>query len=363
VEESIRENIILTLMDLNDYFRKFCDVILAIHKMDTSPNIVVMDTIGELVYVQDSKDYSEDTEKNCKKRENRLIPGIYNIIQTFKRPFKKYQMPPPDVSRRSLIIEDITKYLREDYTLDAKLFSKDFDLQTKTNYELLESLQTMALDIHLKTTVDNLQILLKRIPHIFQNSDVQAQLQIFRRGIQLVRDTLIEELGLLDCHYFFVQTLLENIHLDSFNPKALEMNNYMKRHRQTLDRTFSIAEDQQPRLPCVFPYFLQFKDIDYEITSITEFRMLQAEYKKIIQTVRLTDSIPNKWPQTLPNLSSHTGKPLLTIRDAEDYTEVLSSYNYFVRKMEAVRDDWTRTLRHIHPALLLISQLDSSNLL
>jgi len=90
------------------------------------------------------------------------------------------------------------------------------------------------------------------------------------------------------------------------------------------------------------------------IGTMVEFKMYQAEYKKIRQIVqKFQDSVPKKWPQQLPNLSSHNGKPFLQIRDPADYMEILSSYWVYIRKMEATRNDWTVLLRTLHPAVLL----------
>jgi len=61
--------------------------------------------------------------------------------------------------------------------------------------------------------------------------------------------------------------------------------------------------------------------------------------------------IPQKWPQSLPNLSAHDGKPYFQVKGQEDYILILGAYFEFVTKMENLKNEWTFTVRLLYESL------------
>jgi len=131
------------------------------------------------------------------------------------------------------------------------------------------------------------------------------------------------------------------------------MGRYFKKHGQKLEGIFRTEElEFIPNFPLKIPYFMELKDNEVEITNVTDYKRWKADYfhmKTIV--LKLEDSIPKKWPQILPNLSTHTGEPQLIIQDKDDFTWVMVSYHTFVLKMESLKNEWTVTLRSLNYAL------------
>ena len=62
-------------------------------------------------------------------------------------------------------------------------------------------------------------------------------------------------------------------------------------------------------------------------------------------------AVPQKWPQVLPNLSTHNGKPPIKIGNETDYSLILGHYYEFVNTMEKLKDGWTFALRILYQFL------------
>jgi len=75
---------------------------------------------------------------------------------------------------------------------------------------------------------------------------------------------------------------------------------------------------------------------------------------------KLESAIPTKWPQILPNLSTHNGKPQLIVKSSSDYILVLSNYKSFVVRMIKLKDHWTFSLRALYKLLGAIKNIDEN---
>jgi len=108
------------------------------------------------------------------------------------------------------------------------------------------------------------------------------------------------------------------------------------------------------------PYFTELKDTEIEIGNVADYKKFRAEYINIMKTIilKMEEAIPKKYPQILPNLSTHSGKPPLVIRDQDDFAWVLASYHNFVSKMECLKNEWTVTLRTLYPAVQQMEEFE-----
>jgi len=105
-------------------------------------------------------------------------------------------------------------------------------------------------------------------------------------------------------------------------------------------------------LPFKVPHLLQTSNILVEVTNMDEFRRLKTEYDRVVAMVeKMKNSVPQKWPQTLPNLSTHNGKPPLTICNSADFSLVLGRYYEFINTMEKLKDSWTFALRIFYQSM------------
>jgi len=256
-----------------------------------------------------------------------------------------------------LPIADLTRYLREDKTVLATQFVADFKKQMKSNYESLSNTNLTVLRHSIKNFVANQQMLMEHAPDTFQEEAIHKKLCVFYKDCSLIKDILADLSTLLEGHLQFVQTVLENIHLDSFSDIATTTGLYFSKHKQRL-AIFELPDGQYPPFPLKIPYFMELNDGDVDVMNETDYLRWKNEYKKLLTNIvsKLEEAIPKKWPQTIPNLSTYNGKPLLLVRDPEDFCWIMSSYHLFISKMELLNNDWTVTLRVLYPSLLMIQK-------
>jgi hypothetical protein len=57
---------------------------------------------------------------------------------------------------------------------------------------------------------------------------------------------------------------------------------------------------------------------------------MKLAYTKIQEMLhKLEETVPTKWPQTLPNMSTHNGKPMIQIENKSDYATILGKFSIF----------------------------------
>jgi len=61
--------------------------------------------------------------------------------------------------------------------------------------------------------------------------------------------------------------------------------------------------------------------------------------------------IPIKWPQDLPNLSTHNGKPCLIIKDKNSYSLILGSYSQYLKRLDSLKNEFTLCIRSFYKFL------------
>jgi len=158
------------------------------------------------------------------------------------------------------------------------------------------------------------------------------------------REALDVLLGFLEGHLTFCQSILENYHLASFSAARIKLADYFNRHRQIFDQYFGCATP--PTLPFKVPHLLNSSEVIVEVKTQSEYHRLKTEYEKVVPMIeKMKASVPQKWPQILPNLSTHDGKPPLKIGNDFDFGLVLGQYYEFITGMEKLKDSWTFALR------------------
>jgi len=201
--------------------------------------------------------------------------------------------------------------------------------------------------------------LYEKFPNIFYDEAFLSKIELFEVESTKFRDVLVEESEKLSAHTQFIGTLLESIHINSFSFTSVNVRNYFQKYGQYLDLVLNVDDNFTPDLPIKIPSFLDLHDTEIEINDIKDFTRFKTEYKKITTNIvsKLQEKLPIKWPQSLPNLSTHTGKPILCIRDQDDYIQVLCHYNQYITKLDNIRDDWDITLRLLIPGILLTQKI------
>lgn len=131
-----------------------------------------------------------------------------------------------EILAKDLVICDIKRYLRKDGTVDAAIFIENFKKQINFNFDTL-NLNTMR---HWRTCMKSISVSLEqlrdRAPHIFSfNNDklLLQKIESFHDHSEQFKQILIEESELLSDHLQFVETVLENLHLDSFSTTSINI--------------------------------------------------------------------------------------------------------------------------------------------
>jgi len=176
------------------------------------------------------------------------------------------------------------------------------------------------------------------------------------------KERLEELLGFLETHIAFCENMLENVHLNSFTERNLQVDAYYEKHKKELDLTF--ADPNQPRtFPLKILNVCQFQSSEIIVENESQWNLVYDEYVKYFlpQIKLLQNSLPTQWPQYLPNLSSIDGKPRLLICNAKDYKTITGCYAAFTKRMDTLKTTWIMQLRNCYKVVECMKCFSTEN--
>jgi len=247
-------------------------------------------------------------------------------------------------------ISDLTEYLDESGYITASKFVDKFKIQLKTNFTKLEKFEFIKMRNRFKKLVTNIdQVFERRINQLITQAMIKKLDRLYKQIFEM-RDTLVDELDYLEKHLDFCHNLLESINLESFSDQTVNVAKYLSKHRDTFLLAFETKE--QPKFPINIPHIQNLSEDIIMISTEAELKHMFKPYSMMRDIVKVMEQfIPQKWPQSLPNLSAHDGKPYFQVKNQDDYTLVLGAYFEYVTKMENLKNEWTFTVRLLYESL------------
>lgn len=96
----------------------------------------------------------------------------------------------------------------------------------------------------------------------------------------------------------------------------------------------------------------QLRDDIVEVKTEQQYKVMKKTYDQLVTlSERLKRSLPREFPKELPNLSTHDFMPRLLIRNEKDYILVVKSFAEYLRRLEALKKNWTNTVRSLYNVL------------
>jgi len=176
------------------------------------------------------------------------------------------------------------------------------------------------------------------------NGDIAYQkVSDLRRSIGILRDKVEDLLQYLEGHLSFSCSVLEHVHLESFSARTVKIGRFYEAHHDLLDKVFLVNDDGEiPPFPIVIPNIQQLSESVLSIENMSQWQQVKMSYvEEILPKVQqMLVAIPQKWPQTLPNLSTHNGKPRLQVSNQVDFGIVCGCYADYISRMEKLRTNW-----------------------
>eukprot|EP01125_Pyxidicula_operculata_P000320 TRINITY_DN10375_c0_g1_i1.p1 TRINITY_DN10375_c0_g1~~TRINITY_DN10375_c0_g1_i1.p1 ORF type:complete len:1063 (-),score=202.92 TRINITY_DN10375_c0_g1_i1:49-3207(-) len=269
----------------------------------------------------------------------------------------------PSPRKSELKIEDLSPFRDSDGSTNASKFIEKFNQQVSENYNLLEKLDFSLIRHHAKAIQRDLSTLSEEnVDYLYSpGTQITAQLGELNKKFLSLIDVCNELIFTLEAHLSFCQSMLENVHLDSFSERTLNLSVYFKKHREKFDAIFADRKNIPP-FPFKVPHLLSQSDHEVEIKNEEDYDRVRDVYLQSVPMVDKVDSaVPTKWPQTLPNLSTHNGKPTLTIANSKDFSIICQSYWEFIRRMDKLRESWSFSLRMLYQFLDGTKSLTETN--
>ncbi len=105
-----------------------------------------------------------------------------------------------------------------------------------------------------------------------------------------------------------ISSQLEDSHVYSFTAETLKLVAYFERHGARLDAIFAGATP--PQYPLEVPMFTLLQESTFTLTKTEDFDAVKGTFADMKRTLADTRSaFPTRWPQSLPNLSTHDTLP------------------------------------------------------
>eukprot|EP01124_Arcella_intermedia_P031667 TRINITY_DN7214_c0_g1_i1.p1 TRINITY_DN7214_c0_g1~~TRINITY_DN7214_c0_g1_i1.p1 ORF type:complete len:773 (-),score=230.09 TRINITY_DN7214_c0_g1_i1:14-2281(-) len=260
-----------------------------------------------------------------------------------------------DIGTELFPVYDLTQYLRQDNSLDTQKFVNHFELQVNQNLAALGEANKPPIKPVFKSILGFIQQIWEKYKEFFDNEEFNQKMQEFTKKATVVKDILAQENAILEDHLQFMEIVLENVNLNSFSAGSVLVLNYFKKYHTELS---PLESETLPTFPIKVPFFIELKDYPVEIKNEEDWAKHQKEYKQIHSIVlKATEAMPTTFPQHLPNLSTHNGKPYLPISTADDYALLLGRYHAFISQMDDLKNNWLVTLRLFYPSISLLNDI------
>jgi len=273
------------------------------------------------------------------------ISGLFSDIKDFNEFLNKIRTTPAVDP-----ITDINLYIDESGFIIAPTFVEKFKHQLQLNYQKLEEFEFIKMRNRFKKLVTNIeQVFDRRINQLITQSMIKKLDRLYKQIFEM-RDSLVDELDYVEKHLDFCHNLLESINLESFSEQTVGVAKYISQHKKTLSDIF---ESQHPLIyPLSMPNLQILSEELLVLSSEVEKNHFLKSYTIMKDMTKIMEQfIPQKWPQSLPNLSAHDGKPYFQVKGQEDYILILGAYFEFVTKMENLKNEWTFTVRLLYESL------------
>lgn len=127
---------------------------------------------------------------------------------------------------------------------------------------------------------------------------------------------------------------------------------YLTAHREELDRYFALPEGSMPAFPFSVVHVGQLRDDIVEVKTEGQYKIMKRTYDQLVTlSDRIRKALPREFPKDLPNLSTHDFMPRLLVRTERDYIIVVKSFAEYLRRLEALKKNWTNTVRSLYNCL------------
>jgi len=228
-------------------------------------------------------------------------------------------------------------------------FVERFSYQVKTNYERLEKFDFIKMRTRFKKLVTNIeQAFERRIMQVITNGMI-VKLDRLYKDIFGMRDIMLDERDYVDKHLDFCLSFLERIKLDLFGEQSTNVIKYLQKYQKVLSEVF---DTEEINLPKTIPHIQNLSDELVEMTNMQEYEAVKKTYTQLKKSENdFYQAIPQKYPQTLPNLSTHDGRPFFQVDNREDFILIVTAYGNFINRMETLKGEWVYTIRYLYDSL------------
>eukprot|EP01130_Rhizamoeba_saxonica_P018973 TRINITY_DN9696_c0_g1_i1.p1 TRINITY_DN9696_c0_g1~~TRINITY_DN9696_c0_g1_i1.p1 ORF type:complete len:413 (+),score=75.26 TRINITY_DN9696_c0_g1_i1:191-1429(+) len=244
-------------------------------------------------------------------------------------------------------LEDLTEFEDGDGFLKCEQYVDHFNKQLVYNYDRLNNLSFTLMRFRMKDLAENIKQAYNfgLEDSLFTRSMKKKLIRLHRMAIEL-KENLDDKVKYLHAHHMFVQNLMENIHIESFSEQTMHVAEYYLKHQEEFDSVF--GPDANVEYPFDVLYISELREVKITCKSQTEYDLLANTYQCILGMLEKLEQVtPVKYPQSVPNLSTHDAKPYLLISCREDYISLMSSYCSFITKMDTLKKDWKFTTKSL----------------